>query len=365
MNKHLYASISGLTLLCLASVGASAAPGESISLDPKTSDYTIIYMTDGQLQQAIFVPSTKIVPTFKSRFELGRNWQIHYRYTVKSGKASKQYLDLIILDPVSSIVADPALNVSPTSSDANAIFRSIKAGMAAVSSPANWDGDATPHLAANATGSANTSVLRIGWSSNRYDMGLRNGIPPGGTASGFGFDSVGLPGIGTVQLEGRAPSLSFEDEGPDGEIGDQFDQLWTHNYVERFAAVPTIIIPTPYDQAEALRRIESHVRTWIDLKLLDPVLYTQMDRFFQAAIDDAGRNNARGCIAAIDSIRKLLKKEHERLDDGDEDGDDAKPNGRQPLIARLAAQVLDFDLRYVRRRLGFGDDHAVVGAASN
>ena len=106
-----------------------------------------------------------------------------------------------------------------------------------------------------------------------------------------------------------------------------------------------------------MRNIQGQTQSWVGLKLFDHALSSQFDRLFRAAIDTAGRNNSPGVVAAVKDMRKLLKKEHEDVDsDGDDDKDDAKAKNQRALIDKLAARVLDFDLKFVSKRLGGMDD---------
>jgi hypothetical protein len=54
-------------------------------------------------------------------------------------------------------------------------------------------------------------------------------------------------------------------------------------------------------------------------------------------------------------MRVLLKKEQPEADKEEADDDDAKDKNRRALIDKLAALILDFDLKYVTKRMG-GDD---------
>jgi len=73
---------------------------------------------------------------------------------------------------------------------------------------------------------------------------------------------------------------------------------------------------------------------------------------FLAAIDAARRNNITGLRNNLKDIRHALKKEHEDADkDEENDGDDDK-KAKSGTIDKLAAKVLDFDVKYVLKRIG-------------
>lgn len=81
-----------------------------------------------------------------------------------------------------------------------------------------------------------------------------------------------------------------------------------------------------------------------------------MDRYFQAAISAYRLNQPKIGKEHIQTMRELIKKEHadaDREDDNDdrsEKGDQDDMNKRA-LIDKLAARVLDFDLKYVLKRM--------------
>ena len=58
-------------------------------------------------------------------------------------------------------------------------------------------------------------------------------------------------------------------------------------------------------------------------------------------------------------MRKLLDREHKYLDHDDEDNDDTAEHkaATRLTIDRLAARVLDFDLRYVLKRTEHEHEH--------
>jgi hypothetical protein len=61
----------------------------------------------------------------------------------------------------------------------------------------------------------------------------------------------------------------------------------------------------------------------------------------------------------IESLRKMLDREHKYLDHDDEDNEDTPEHkhATRLTIDRLAARVLDFDLRYVLKRTERGHEH--------
>ena len=92
------------------------------------------------------------------------------------------------------------------------------------------------------------------------------------------------------------------------------------------------------------------------MQLLDASFSSQLDRYLTAAADAYRHNQPKAGKEHIQTLRKLLKKEHEDMGRDEEHeseksqdkNDDKKPR----MIDRLAARVLDFDLKYVLKRMG-------------
>jgi hypothetical protein len=340
-----YATLTAVTTVMVAasSMTKAAQPGEAITLDTGTGNYIITYCSSEspddscEVRQSTFVPATKIVPEIKSRFELEGGLRIRYRYTIRNGRTGRQPLISFILDPVSDIVSSVPLPKSASEARAMSIAEAQAASSAAVSSPEGW-------LAQSRYSTGGTG-LRIGWryGNHRTDS---DGLPLGREQGGFGIISKDLPGIIASRLSGNSGlTLRFTDEGPGStDILDQLNELQVHNYVTRFALVPAVPVPTPFDRAELLRRIDAQVKTWVDLKLLDAVVYSRIDRFIQAAIAAASSKDLKACGEHIGNIERQIHEIYESLEDTD--GEAADENQDSPLLSRLAARVLKFDLNY-------------------
>ena len=351
-TQFLAATVLFLTMI--ASFNTYGAPGESIILNPTTGDYLITYYGTGNpgdkknkiLRQSIFVPATKIVPVVNSSFKLREKGEVAYSYRTINGHKSRQPLAMIILDPVTDIVSSLPLPKRHQDVDLNTIAQIDASGVTALSSPDNWTGRTT---------TSRKGGLRISWSY--YDSSdATEGLAVGKTQTGFGFFSKDIPGIWIAQLYGRSSVLGFVDQGPSGEISDQLETLTKNDYVSRNAAVPTIAVPTPFNASVLLGRIQSHVHTWIASGLLDATFSSQLDRYFQAAIDAYSRNQPKVGKEHIETLRKMLKREHEGIDH-DEDEKAEEKNERKSArvtIDRLAARILDFDLKYVLKRMEEG-----------
>lgn len=327
-------------LLAAQTTTSYGAPGEGIVLDAN-GDYIITYQgLAGKLLQSKFVPATKIEPAVQATFSVADSGLVNYRYSITNSVAAKQPIITIRIRDITRL-GDK--NSMPTVQ------------------PTPWNGDALP----NPDGG---SAIWVDWS---VFIGLnpdesKLGIPPGKKQSGFGYASSDLPGIGKIRMGGYTPieEEGYEDEGPQGEVGEQAWQLEKNDYVTRRAAVPAIAVPTPFDAALLLERIQTHVHIWIGMKLLDPAFSAQLDTSFKAAIDAYRSNQPKAGKSAIKTLRELLKKAYPDLDNEDivdEETGNNKPvlskveGGAQfknGMIARLPARVLDFDLKYVLKQVG-------------
>ena len=85
--------------------------------------------------------------------------------------------------------------------------------------------------------------------------------------------------------------------------------------------------------------------------MLDVSFSSQLDRYFQAAIDAYSHSQPKVAKEHIQTLRKMLKNEHEGIDH-EEDEEKNERKSARVSIDRLAARVLDFDLKYVLKRSG-------------
>lgn len=341
--------LAGIAAMAI-SLYVQAYPGEGIVLDSATGNYTITYRGDPnstELSQTVFVPSTKVVPAIRSSFRIEKN-TIVYRYTVFNGATAKQAIVGVVLDQiVNPIVGElpfpSALqNATPTE---NAAYDAAE--KAALSTPTDWYGSIIRLPSDN--------MNRIAWTPKPpLKIG---GIAAGRTLTGFGFSSVDLPGVWPSQMDGIGEVLSFSDEGPvkDSAVFAELNQLRDKDFVTRPAAVPMITVPTPFDAATLLGSIQTQTHTWIAMSLLDATFSTQLDRYFQSAISAYRLNQPKVGKQQIEALRELVRKEHPdmgRDEEHESDRNHEKNDNRQaPLIDKLAARVLDFDLSYVIRRM--------------
>jgi len=128
----------------------------------------------------------------------------------------------------------------------------------------------------------------------------------------------------------------------------------------RNAAVTTIAVPDSFDAAVLLDSIRTQMHTWIGMKLLDATFSSQLDRYFQSAISAYRLNQPKVGKKEIQTMRALIKKEHEDMgrdeEHESEKSQEKNDDRKSALIDRLAARVLDFDLEYVMKRAGGDKD---------
>jgi hypothetical protein len=347
---------AGVLALLVSAQAYALEPGEGIVRDSVTGDYNITYRSgdpaETQLMQTTFVPSTKIEPAVNSIIRTNAQGVFIYRYSVSNGAMAKQPIVGVmienIVNPILGETPFPAVTASDAAFDAYHL-----ATKAAMFSPRGWWGDITRDL------------HQASWSTDIGTTFTGGGIQPRQTISGFSFASIDLPSIGEVRLVGTGAIFGYPDEGPaeDSAILAEIERLQKNDFVSRNAAVPTIVVPVPFDAALLLDRIRTHVTTWPSKQLLDPALATQLDRYLVSAADAYRRNQFKAGKEHIETLREMLKREHKDLDHDDEENaqrgernDDHRAVNQRILIDRLAARILDFDLKYVLKRTEREDD---------
>lgn len=346
------ASLAWLMSVTFAMPVAAALPDERIVLDPVSGDYTVEYLDypdspdKAQLRRAVFTPATKIVPTIRSSFRHRQDGVIDYSYQLSNGPGSRQGLISLVLDPVSDIASPVPLPRAGIDRDPRKLEYVHAAGANALSTPERWIGRVS---------SKGTGGFRIGWTfADLNDIG--DGLAIGNSQAGFGLSSADIPGIVLARFRGHAPVTMFPAEGPQGELANEFALIKQNDFVVRPAAAPSIAVPLPFDAAVLLGRIQTHVQTWGGMDLLDTSFAAQLDRYLAAAADAYRYQQPKVAKEHIETLRRMLQREHQDLERDEEHVPDSRrgrnDGGKSVLIDRLAARVLDFDLRYVLRRLG-------------
>lgn len=296
---------------------------ERIVQDSRTSEYVIEYIgNDGTLKTVRWTPATNIQVTVRSRFKQSGD-RINYSYAINNHKNSLQ----------------PVLG-----------FRVlIKGSMEKdLLAPKNWNASVVKNY------DDPTAGVWVSWTPNRTEYSLT----PGESLSGLDMVNTELPGAGMALARGLMSVLTYPDEGPSGALIEFMEDggflKKASEGVSRLAAVPRIPNPAPFNAVVVLGGIQKHAKDdMAAMQLIDPALLALIDRGLTQAIAAAQGGNTPSLLHEIKSLRKLLKQEYANVDmddDGDRDGDD-KEKKVKPLIDKLAARVLDFDLKYVEKRV--------------
>ncbi len=313
-----------LAAIAIGSCSTAMAEG-SVVQDSSTGDYIVSYPApDGTLTTMRFIPATKVEPSVRSSFKLDEaKTAVVYRYSITNGRDSKQNL-------------------------VTAILSASGADDATLATPANWDGSVV---------ATDDGGVLIGWSYwGEEDLG---GLKPGSTLNGFRFDSRYLPGVGIIKFRGARPSLIFLDDGPDpdSDAGKKLHELEENDFVIRPTAVPRIRIPIPFEPTSVLVDLRSHITNDLrKMELVDPVFATRLDALLVSAIEASKRNDVKTLRDHLKTIRQALKKEHG--DSDAEGGEGTEVEGsfeRTPTISKLATKVLDFDVKYIEKRVKHGE----------
>lgn len=351
-NVCLGTLITTCVLLSSIAIAAPVRDGERIIRNPDTGDYMAYYLDDEadgvEMIESPFITATKIDPNVRSAFSLIQNSNVRYKYNISNGNAAKQPISDI------SFVGLPANVTISNSVVASSNANRIESFESALFIPnKNWYG----------SGARLSKELNIGWHYNNETFDVSLGIQPGETLSGFGIMSPDLPGILQAHLIGNTKfhQFDFSGEGPDPnktDIARQMQEIEQNDFISRNVAAPLIIVPNQFDAAIVLDRIRSHVASWPSKELVNSVFASQLDRYLEAAANAYRSNQPKAGKEHIKSLRKMLGKEHKYLDHDDEDNDDTPEHkaATRLTIDRLAARVLDFDLRYVLKRIEHGHE---------
>ena len=361
MRNLIRQALLSATWIVLAHLGATANAQGGVVFNQATGSYTITYQSDGGLSETTYIPGGQVAPSVLSAFRLMENKAVVYRYTVANGATAKQAIQIIDLDGLPNpLLGERLLNVYsrgeelvyPSEAEMDEVFA---ANLRAMATPLNWDSqiDRSGAPAPGIRWASDDTKGNLRWTSDYTKGNL--GIAPGNKAGGFGFASMDLPGILPMKLKARGSGIVYADEGPadNDPITKQIDQLRDNDFIAKPVAVPVIAVPAPFDAAILLDRIRTQVATWPGKQLLDPAFAAQLDRSMVAAANAFRNNQSRAGREHIESLRRLLDHEHKYLDHDDEDNDDTPEHkaATRLTIDRLAARVLDFDLRFVLKRM--------------
>lgn len=344
-----FSSLIVLSVVAPAVVSAADSAQESIVLDPTTGDYTLTYCCDddGNIAVAVFEPSTKVDPQITSSLEELKDGPIEYRFTVSISDERQRPLQAIYIDHVSSVPGADLLASQGYELPVDQIQEIEKTAEKSLSIPDGWLGFVHPN---------HEEGLRIGW-SRRDRLDAQYGeFAPGTSQKGFGFMSADLPDVSIVKFMSKRLSVrAYPGEGPDpdSEVGKALRKLEENDFVPRFAAVPAIEVPNPFDCALVLERIRDRIKSWPAQHLMDSdfnaTMVNLLDDALSACRNSGPGNSQASAIRYLNEIRKELRKGYPGLEaegTGPTQGESASQHDQ-----RLAARVLDFDVTYVFNRL--------------
>ena len=110
-----------------------------------------------------------------------------------------------------------------------------------------------------------------------------------------------------------------------------------------------------------LTSLRKHVKDdFVKMQLIEPEFASKLDLGFAAAIEAAKLGSTEGLRSELKALRHMLKgfgeteeDEHaaKKKDDSDDHEDKAKTGNWPHPIAKLAARVLDFDLKYIEKQV--------------
>jgi len=290
---------------------------EGIVLHPETGNYIVTYKDSyDSFNSIIFDPATKIKPALKSKVNLATGgYSITYEYMLRSSTESRQKIR--------------ALRTGITSATAGRLV-----------DPEGWRGAAVTNF--QSTG----LPILLSW-SHRI-----SGLAPGKSENGFRLESLDLPGIATMRIEGDAARTTWLGNAPEVDTPAGIQMTALKDFVPRLAAIPRIPNPTPFNVVAVLGGIQKHVKDdMASMQLIDPALLPLIDRGLTQANTAAQGGNTASLLHEIKNLRQLLKQEHADVDQDNDSDDDDKEKKPKPRIAKLAAKVLDFDLKYVEKRV--------------
>ncbi len=321
--------IAGLALLgCVGFVSVAKADEiifqqgqERIVYDSRASEYVIDYIgNDGALKTVRWTPATNIDVTVHSKAKLSGD-RIQYSYAINSRKSSLQ-----------PVVEFKILVRGSTEKD--------------LSAPKNWVAGLIENYDDPTIG------VWVSWDPYRSQFSLM----PGENLSGLDMLHTELPGVGLARVRGQMSILTYPDEGPVGALSEFMEDggflKKASAGVTRLAAIPRIPKPTPFNAAVVLGGIQKHVKDdMVSMQLIDSTLLSLIDRGLTQAIAAAQIGNTSSLLNEIKNLRQLLKQEHADVDKDDDWDDEDKKKKTKSRIDKLAARVLDFDLKYVEKRV--------------
>lgn len=367
---------------------------ESLVYDTETGNYTatLLYVDDDTKKEEthtfVIVPN-HTNPSLRSSFRIDASGDMIYQYEFRNNAKFKQDIISFGLPYLVGLLGAPQLDGA---GQIKTIWEN-KAGLPVeevvrqtvvvsgndieklhqtkfdIGTPPNWKTSVS--MAA-----LNETALSVNWSTQRFTKDTTQGVKPGQRLGGFRIVSSALPGIHAARFSSTAPHANW---GPASltvlppsssmavlkVVGNVQGTL---NYLYRTVAVPLIEIPEPFDAAVLLERIQKHVKTnitsipskdrsYVPPRLIDPAFTAILDAQFAVAINAARFGNIESTRYQVRELRRLIKQERTDMNPEEDDekfDDDRPPRTIAARIDRLSARVLDFNLKYIDKRLNPG-----------
>jgi hypothetical protein len=133
------------------------------------------------------------------------------------------------------------------------------------------------------------------------------------------------------------------------------------------------VVPKPYDAAELSRRLKAHVSTWTESGLMDAAVWAVLAPKLDALTAALATKDSKAARAAAQAMLAQVRNHHagveEARGDEDDEANESKSAERQlitargtlekvsetmPLLNRVAARALAFNVRYMLERMGNG-----------
>ena len=343
-----------LFILTVASLAARvhASSPESLVFDPATGDYLLTYDcgVDGGIVSVTISPENKIAPALESAFEV-ESGSISYSYSISLGAASRQPLEMFVMDPIENVwgLVEPPSAATIRDPKPEELRRFLETSLA--SAPSGWEAFHT---------TSQQGGKRVGW--------LRREAAPaflaGERQGGFKFSSQHLPGIVVAEVTGESPIWRFPCEAPASEtdVGRALEMLERNNYVPRFVAAPILKVTAPFSALSLLTGLRDHIHQWDQWQLLDAQLSAKVKARLAEAISLLEVDRRRDAMMPLHKLRAILRTSYPTIDS--ESLTHAVPPSPIPLNPvdeirqlvtdydrLLAARVLDFDVAFVIGKL--------------
>lgn len=203
------------------------------------------------------------------------------------------------------------------------------------------------------------------------------GIQPGQSQGGFAVLRPELPVVAIMNVKGDTEDLMNKGSLPSsGPLAEQVAEMLSADFAEVPILAPGIIVPTPYNSAELVRRVRSHVATWYDLDVaskpvIDRITSLLDELALALQVNDKPKSRQLATAIFMETFQHHRGMSHLNFDqDADEHASQAAKRtalpkqelGQQtndlekktPPLHRVAARSLGFNMMYILIRMETG-----------